>query len=85
MCKDPLHHNQQPKTVDLCFDIVYPKFSPKQLNVAAEIKTTGQNRLLLIASVSCSLLNGAALMWSSAVAHCVVHSEMLSAYLGYNK
>lgn len=45
--KKPLHHNQQPQTVDLCFDIVCPKFSPEHLNVAAEIKTTGQNHLLL--------------------------------------
>ncbi len=73
-----LHHHQQPEPLrryrmDPCFHVLYAKFWPYHLNVAAEIKThqTRQrfsNLLLsnfgdpvwIVASVSCSYLTGAA-------------------------
>ncbi len=73
-----LHHHHQPKPLrqgrmDPCFHVLYAKFWPYHLNVAAEIETrqTRQcfsNLLLsnfgepvwIVASVSCSYLTGAA-------------------------
>ncbi len=74
----PLHHHQQPEPLrqgrmDPCFLVLYAKFWPYHLNVAAEIEThqTRQrcsNLLLfnlgepvwIVSSVSCSYLTGAA-------------------------
>ncbi len=73
----PLHHHQpellKQGRMDACFHVLYAKFCPYHLNVAAEIEThqTRQrfsNLLLLnfgepvwiVVSVSCSYLTGAA-------------------------
>ncbi len=74
----PLHHHHQPEPLrqgrmDPCFHVLYAKFCPYHLNVAAEIEThqTRQrfsNLLLsnfgepvrIIASISCFKLTGAA-------------------------
>ncbi len=74
----PLHHHHQPEPLrqgrmDPCFHVLYAKFWPDHLNVAAEVEThqTRQrfsNLLLsnfgdpvwIVPSVSCSYLTGAA-------------------------
>ncbi len=70
---------------DPCFHVLYTKFWPDHLNIAAEIETRQFSNLLLssfvdpvwiVSSVSCSYLTGAAPVWSSAAGAHLLQGSM---------